>query len=113
MGVVIPFSLARFSPNDIAVWNRLADDKVRRGLWQPTSRTSTAEADRIEVRFPGMDRPAFRFERDRAGRYRLSFNDRRGWHEIGAGASADECLSVWDNYRERTGPVVGLNQGVR
>lgn len=110
MGLVIPFSIARFTPGDLAVWNRLADDKVRRGLWEPTLRETGRDHDRILVRFPGLDRPAFRFERDRQGQYHLCFNDRRGWHEIGVGNTADECLSVWDNFRDRSPAPKRLDQ---
>ena len=37
-----------------------------------------------------------------AGTYRLLFNDRRGWYEIGTGETAEECLSVWKGRLPRT-----------
>jgi hypothetical protein len=101
MCTVIPFPVVRFTPSDVACWTRLAEDKVSRGLWQPHRRVTSREADSFLVSFPDADRPVFKFERDRTGIYRLSFNDRRGWHMIGTGQTAEECLAVWDQPRRR------------
>lgn len=101
MCIVIPFPVTRFTPGDVACWSRLAEDKVRRGLWQPHRRVSSRDNDSFLVSFPDAERPVFKFERDRSGTYRLSFNDRRGWHPIGVGTTAEECLAVWDQPRRR------------
>lgn len=93
--VIVPFSVARFCPADLAEWNGVAGPKLQRGLWESVERETGADYDRLVVHFPNLDRPVFRFERDRRGRYRLLFNDRRGWYEIGTGDTAAECLSVW------------------
>jgi hypothetical protein len=92
---VVAFSLARFTPADIAEWNSVAMPKLQRGLWESVSRTSNPEGDKLMVRFPNLERPVFTFERDRRGTYRLFFNDRRGWYCIGSGDTAAECLAVW------------------
>ncbi|ACI99632.1 hypothetical protein [Rhodospirillum centenum] len=99
---VVPFSLARFTPADLAEWNSVALPKLDRGLWESVTRSSGPDFDRLVVHFPNLDRPVFRFERDRRGGYRLLFNDRRGWYEIGSGDSAGECLSVWKGRLPRS-----------
>lgn len=92
---VVPFSVARFTPFDLAEWNTVAVPKLERGLWESVTRQTGADFDQLIVSFPNLDRPVFRFERDRRGTYRLFFNDRRGWYCIGTGATAEECLAVW------------------
>ncbi|HYC05204.1 MAG TPA: hypothetical protein VED40_18065 [Azospirillaceae bacterium] len=92
---VVAFSVARFTPFDLTEWNAIAMPKLERGLWESVSRQSGPDFDRLTVHFPNLERPVFRFERDRRGNYRLFFNDRRGWYCIGTGESADECLAVW------------------
>jgi len=92
---VLAFSRARFTPADIAEWTSVAQPKLDRGLWESVVRSTGPDFDRMVVHFPNLDRPVFRFERDARGRYKLLFNDRRGWYEIGSGDDAAECLSVW------------------
>lgn len=101
--IIVPFSVARFRPADLAEWNSVALPKLDRGLWESVIRQSGPDFDRLVVHFPNLDRPVFRFERDRRGTYRLLFNDRRGWYEIGCGETAEECLSVWKGRLPRTG----------
>lgn len=92
---VVAFTVARFTPADLAEWNSVALPKLDRGLWESVLRRSDRERDELLVQFPNLERPVFRFERDRRGVYRLLFNDRKGWYEIGRGETAAECLSVW------------------
>ncbi len=100
--IIVPFSVARFCPADLAEWNSVALPKLDRGLWESVTRQTGPDFDRLIVHFPNLERPVFRFERDRRGTYRLLFNDRRGWYEIGSGDSAEECLSVWKGRLPRT-----------
>lgn len=100
--VILPFSVARFCPADLAEWNSVARPKLERGLWESVTRQSGRDFDRLIVHFPNLQRPVFRFERDRRGTYRLLFNDRRGWYEIGSGDTAEECLSVWKGRLPRS-----------
>lgn len=99
---VVPFTIARFTPADLAEWNTVAQPKLARGLWEAVERSSGPDFDRLVVRFPNLERPVFRFERDRRGTYRLLFNDRRGWYEIGSGSTAEDCLAVWKGRLPRT-----------
>lgn len=99
---VVAFSVTRFTPADVAEWNSIAMPKLDRGLWASVTRRSDRERDELLVHFPNLDRPIFRFERDRHGVYRLLFNDRKGWYEIGRGDTAEECLSVWKGRMPRT-----------
>ncbi|MFM2043652.1 MAG: hypothetical protein RLY86_2228 [Pseudomonadota bacterium] len=92
---VIAFCPARFTPADLDEWNAIALPKLERGLWGTVSRASRRDHDELVVRFPNLDRPVFRFERDQRGIYRLLFNDRKGWYEIGRGTTSAECLGVW------------------
>lgn len=92
---VVAFSRARFTPHDIAAFNAVADPRLERGLWDKVTRQTSADIDRLVVTFPHLDRPVFRFERDRRGTYTLWFHDLQGWHSIGTGDSAAECLSLW------------------
>jgi hypothetical protein len=92
---VVAFSLARFSPADLSEFNEIARPRMDRGLWAGVSRQTSPDGDQLLVTFPHLDRPVFRFERDRRGTYTLWFHDRQGWHSIGTGTSATECLSIW------------------
>ncbi|MCG5239300.1 hypothetical protein [Azospirillum doebereinerae] len=98
---VLAFSSARFTPDDLATFETIAEPKLRDGHWAGVVRESGREHDRLLVLLPEVDRPVFRFERDGRGRYTLSFHDRSGWYGIGAGGSAAECLSIW-RARPRT-----------
>jgi len=111
---VIAFSAARFSPADLAEWDSVAQPKLSRGLWAAVTRSSGRDFDRLVVTFPNLDRAVFRFERDRLGTYRLLFNDRKGWYEIGVGATAAECLAVWKGRLPRAagGTPAGEAQSV-
>lgn len=99
---ILAFSVARFSPADLEEWNSIALPKLERGLWQSVTRRSDRERDELLVHFPSLDRPVFRFERDKRGTYRLLFNDRKGWYEIGRGDSAADCLAVWKGRPARS-----------
>ncbi len=92
---IIAFSCARFTPDDLAAFESIAEPKLRDGHWAGVVRESGRDHDRLLVLLPEVDRPVFRFERDGRGRYSLSFHDRSGWYGIGAGGTAGECLSIW------------------
>lgn len=94
-GTVVAFSSARFTPADVAAFESVAEAKLRQGHWAGVIRETGREHDRLLVLLPGVERPVFRFERDRIGHYSLAFNDRSGWYGIGAGGTAAECLSIW------------------
>src|SRR3954470_22748712 len=102
---VVAFSLARFTPADLSEFNEIARPRMDRGLWAGVSRQTGPDGDRLLVTFPHMDRPVFRFERDRRGTYTLWFHDRQGWHSIGTGTSATECLSIWRTRPARVAPA--------
>ena len=86
---VVAFSLARFTPADLSEFNEIARPRMDRGLWAGVSRQTSADGDQLLVTFPHLDRPVFRFERDRRGTYTLWFHDRQGWHSIGTGSILD------------------------
>ncbi|MBP2231315.1 hypothetical protein J2847_004627 [Azospirillum agricola] len=92
---VLAFSRARFTPDDLATFESIAEPKLRDGHWVGVVRESGRGHDRLLVLLPEVDKPVFRFERDGEGRYSLSFHDRSGWYGIGAGGSAAECLAIW------------------
>jgi hypothetical protein len=102
---VVAFSLARFSPADLSEFNEIARPRMDRGLWAGVSRQTSPDGDQLLVTFPHLDRPVFRFERDRRGTYTLWFHDRQGWHSIGTGTSATECLSIWRTRPARVAPA--------
>lgn len=103
---IVAFTAARFTPTDLAEFHRVADPKLRLGHWATVTRESGRDFDRLEVRLPGVDRPVFRFERDRQGRYNLAFNDRAGWYGIGSGSTAGECLAIWRPRAGRGAPAL-------
>lgn len=93
---VIPFSAARFTPADLAEFDKIAAPRIASGLWAGVLRHTTADADQMVVCFPKVARPIFLFERDWRGRYALRFRYRdQGWHDLHIGLTAAECLSVW------------------
>jgi hypothetical protein len=92
---VLAFSVARFTPSDVAVFMEIAAPRLRAGLWAATHRQSGSWGDRISIHLPGRADPLFRFERDRQGTYALYYHDRSGSHRIGFAATAAECLRVW------------------
>ena len=102
---IVAFSLARFSPADLSEFNEIARPRMDRGLWAGVSRQTSPDGDQLLVTFPHLDRPVFRFERDRRGTYTLWFHDRQGWHSIGTGTSATECLSIWRTRPARVAPA--------
>lgn len=93
---VIAFSRARFTPHDITAFNAVAVPRLKSGLWDSVARQTDASGDRLVVKFPYIELPVFHFERDRTGTYTLWFRDLQGWHSVGTGDSADECLSIWN-----------------
>lgn len=103
---VVAFSCARFTPADVAAFGTVAEAKLREGHWVGVVRETGRDHDRLLVLLPGVERPVFRFQRDRDGRYSLSFNDRSGWYGIGAGGTAAECLSIWRPRRARPGAAL-------
>lgn len=105
---VVAFSAARFTPADLTVFDDVAAAKLRRGHWAGILRETGRDFDRLLVLLPGVDRPVFRFERDRTGNYHLSFNDRSGWYGIGSGATATECLSIWRPRHPRSSRALVL-----
>ncbi|WP_207480198.1 hypothetical protein [Arenibaculum pallidiluteum] len=109
---VVAFSLARFTPADIREFHTIADPRLQRGLWAGVSRQSGSDFDRLLVSFPNIDRPVFSFERDKRGRYTLWFNDRQGWHSIGTGNTAQECLTIWRARPARTGTAAESQNAV-
>lgn len=92
---VIAFPPCRFTPADIGLFHEVAEPKMARGQWAAVERESGRDGDHLLVHLPGGNGPVFRFSRDFQGRYQLSFRDRSGWHAIGTGASAAECLAIW------------------
>lgn len=102
---VIAFSLARFTPSDLQEFYEIADPRLARGLWESVARQTGPDFDRLQVRLPRIARPVFSFERDRQGRYTLLFNDSHGWHGIGSGHTAGECLTIWRIRPRREAPA--------
>ena len=92
---VIPFSRARFTPADVAVFIEIALPRLADGRWALISRNSGAWGDRFAVTLPGQTIPTFTLERDRRGVYALYFHDREEAVLIGKADSAAECLWVW------------------
>lgn len=92
---VVAFARCRFTPDDIGLFREVAEPKLERGQWASVERASGEDFDSLLVHIPRGNGPVFRFSRDFQGRYHLSFSDRSGWHAIGTGASAAECLSIW------------------
>jgi hypothetical protein len=92
---VIAFSAARFTPDDLAEFARIADRRLREGRWKAVSRESASGHDRLLIRLPGGGEPLFRLERDATGTYRLSLRDRGAWHPLGEGTAIGDCLAVW------------------
>jgi hypothetical protein len=107
---VVAFSLARFTPADLSEFNEIARPRIDRGLWAAVTRQTSADGDQLLVTFPHLDRPVFRFERDRRGTYTLWFHDRQGWHGIGTGSSATECLSIWRTRPARVAPAAQVRE---
>ena len=92
---VIAFSAARFTPADLALFESIADEKLRLGRWASVRRESGRRFDRLEILLPDAPAPVFRFGRGHDGWYRLEFNDRSGWYPLGSGRSAEDCLAIW------------------
>lgn len=107
---VVAFSLARFTPADMREFYAIADPRLARGLWASVTRQTAPDFDRLLVAFPNIDRPVFSFERDKRGRYTLWFNDRQGWHSIGSGNTAAECLTIWRTRPARSQPAHSRNR---
>jgi hypothetical protein len=98
---VIAFPTVRFSPDDVALFDRISAPMLRRGLWESVRREATPAADRLVVRIPDVPRPLFAFERLRGGRYRLTLHEKDGAvYEIGHGWTARECLRIWLRHAE-------------
>lgn len=93
MAEIIPFAPYRFTPADMALWQRIAAQQIRRGLWHDVARQTDAGQDQLLVRFPGMETPILRLLRDRQGEYRMSFHDRTGWYEFRHADNAAACLA--------------------
>jgi hypothetical protein len=100
---VIPFPACRFTPADLTEFYKIALPKCARGVWAGVTRQTARYQDMLMVSLPGQSEPIFLFERDRAGRYRLWFRD--GGRCIGSGATAAECLTIWQTApaRRRSG----------
>ena len=107
---IVAFSLARFSPADLSEFNEIARPRMDRGLWAGVSRQTSPDGDQLLVTFPHLDRPVFRFERDRRGTYTLWFHDRQGWHSIGSGSTSTECLSIWRTRPARVAPPAQVRE---
>ena len=96
---VLAFSLARFTPSDLAEFNAIAEPNIGRGLWDRINRSTGRDFDRIQVKLPIIDRVVFSFERDRNGHYQLYFHDNDGRHCIGNASTAADCLAIWRRRR--------------
>ncbi|KJB94884.1 hypothetical protein GGE65_004995 [Skermanella aerolata] len=107
---VVAFSLARFTPADLSEFYEIARPRMERGLWAGVARQTSAEGDQLLVTFPHLDRPVFRFERDRRGTYTLWFHDRQGWHSIGSGSTSTDCLSIWRTRPARVAPPAQVRE---
>jgi hypothetical protein len=97
---VVAFTPARFSPDDLWDFDQIAWPRLTSGLWSHVSRVTCHDSDQILVFFHRLPRPIFRFERDRSGTYTLWFHGASGPHIIATGASATECLSIWNGNGE-------------
>lgn len=93
MAEIIPFAPYRFTPADMALWQRMATEQIRRGLWHDVTRQTDAGQDQLLVRFPGLEAPILRLVRDRHGVYCMSFHDRTGWYEFRRASTAAACLA--------------------
>ena len=98
---VVPFSRARFSPADVAVFHEVALPRLADGRWAAIARSSGDWGDRLAVILPGQSVPTFTFARDRRGAYTLHFHDREGTVLIGTADTAAACLRVWSPPRRR------------
>ena len=87
----------RFTPDDLAEFDAIAWRRITNGIWSHVSRHTCPDSDQILVFFPRLDRPAFRFERDSTGTYRLWFYGGGGPQIVATGTTATECLSIWGN----------------
>lgn len=92
---ILAFSVARFTPADIATFLEIAAPRLQTGRWAAFHRQSGPRDDRIVIELPGKAEPTFSFKRDYQGCYGLYYHDHDGAHCIGFGASAAECLRVW------------------
>jgi|SRR3954451_3022825 hypothetical protein len=92
---VLAFSPARFTPGDLADFDQIAWSRISSGLWSHVSRVTCHDSDQVLVYFHHLDRPVFRFERDRCGTYRLWFHAGDGPQIVAAGRTAADCLSIW------------------
>ncbi|HZH26601.1 MAG TPA: hypothetical protein VEY95_05400 [Azospirillaceae bacterium] len=101
---VIAFPSPRLTPDDLALFERIASPMLKRGLWSHIRRDTGPGYDKIEVEIPEVPRPLFTFERVRGGRYRLVLHERDGGtYEIGRGMTAKECLRIWHRQAEQAG----------
>ena len=100
---VVPFSAARFTPADLAEFNRISLPRCAHGLWSAVSRQTTRDSDRLGVYIAGGQRPLFTVERDRSGSYSLFYHDGAESHRIGFGRTVADCLAIWQERPAREG----------
>src|SRR5690349_18302725 len=98
---VIPFPACRFTPADLTEFYQIALPRCDRGSWAGVARQTARHQDMLMISLPGQREPTFLFERDRTGRYRLWFKDGGGCRCIGSGATATECLTIWQTTPAR------------
>jgi hypothetical protein len=98
---VVAFSPARFTSDDLVLFDAVAYPRIARGLWAGVSRNTCHDGDQILVTFPHHPLPVFRFELDRSGTYTLYFRSASSseWSVIATGTSAAECLAIWTGRR--------------
>jgi hypothetical protein len=92
---VVPFSSARFTPADLAEFNRVSLPRCARGLWSAISRQTMRDRDRLAVYTAGAKNPLFTVERDGSGSYSLFYHNGGEPHRIGFGETVAECLAIW------------------
>lgn len=95
---IVAFAPFRFSPADLNEFAKLASPKLAIGYWTGVERKTERSSDKILVKFHGVDRVLFSFERDKSGLYHMWYHDRDGLFEISKGKSAYECLSAWEKH---------------
>jgi hypothetical protein len=96
---VVAFT-TRFTPDDLSAFDAIAWRHITTGVWSHVSRQTHADSDQVLVYLPLLDRPVFRFERDRSGIYRLWFHGGSGPQIVATGTTAAECLSIWSDIRK-------------
>ena len=92
---IAEFARHRFAPADLDLFVRLAAPRLARGLEYRFERQTTTEGDSIAMILTQTNDEVFSFCRNRGGKYSIWFQMRGGYHRIGEGWTAQDCLGVW------------------